>query len=154
MATAAGSEYVELIGGTSTLLIGSKAIRLVGYDGLAMAGPSRGTDLTYAQTDGADAYPRYRGSLAVTLSLYIVGHFDQDNVAQSYSSWVTNAWTLVDAVSGWPDTNNRECTLSWTRPDTTLTAAARFERFGVWTRPVPHIHEVEMLLTVPSGLLS
>lgn len=152
MPTAAYPEYVELVGASSTLLIGSRGISMVDDDGLGQIGGSRGSDLTYAQVDGAVALPRYRGVLTVTMTLHIDGQWDEDGDVAADP--IANGWVMRDAVLDWPDDNDRECTLEWTRPSGTVSGVARFEAFGRWVRPAAHVHEVDILLTVPAGRLT
>lgn len=150
MATPLGARYVTFTGDTSTLLVGSAGIRFTGQNGLASVGASRGNDLTYAQQDGADAYPRFRGPTNFAVSLTIRGQWDQDGALVADRNG--NAETLRALVAGFPDANDREFDVAWTTFGAEWEAEGRFNRFGDWSNPVPHIWQVDMLVDVPTGL--
>lgn len=149
MATALGDEWVVLDGATSDLMVGSHAILLTEAEGLGVNGESRGSDLSYAQQDGLDAYPRFGGSTAVSLSLFVDGRVDEDGLVVADPA--ANALTLYDQVNDWVADNDRACTVEWHRPDKTLSAVARVVRPLVWSRIPPAAWTTDMLLTVPSG---
>lgn len=153
MPTPAWRKWVELVGATSTLTLGTLAVRITDGAGLLDVGRSRGDDIVYAREDGGDPGPRYLAPLKVGVGIQIVGKWDQDGAA--VADPVVNAETLQALVAGWPDLNDRSGTVTLHRTGMAdLSATFRFDGFTGWTNPEPHIYETELLLTVPDGRLT
>lgn len=152
MATPAGSEYVELVGASSTLLLGSAGIVLSDASGLLTVGSSRGQDLVAGQAAGRLQRDRVRDSFTEPLGFRIIGQYDQDG--NGVADPVANALSLWQTVRDFPDSEGRAFTVRYTQFSSVFEAPAVFEEFGPWSRPDEAVFYGSLIVTVPSGVLS
>ena len=151
MPTPWDDEYVELVGASTTLLLGSGGIRLSEAADVMAVGPSRGQDRIAGGQDGRLLRTRVRDALPITLGLTIIGAYDEDGA--TVADPVANGIALLRKVMAWPDTEDRQFTLRLTQFTAVYEATAVFEEFGKITRPDDSLWRTSMLVTVPSGVL-
>lgn len=152
MATPAQDEYAELVGASSTILLGSAAIIAPELTDLRTIGGSRGADTALGGIPGRLARTRVRDSFKAVVPFKILGRYDQDGAL--VADPVANGLVLQALLRDFPDSEDRAFTVRYTWPAGTEDAGCTFEEFGPWGRPSPDIWVGSYILTVQAGVLS
>lgn len=156
MATPWFPEYIELVGATATLLLGSRAIWCGDDTDLLLSGPSRGSNSTIGATIGTLGRDRIRGELGATLQqVTIDGAYDQDN-AYVASGQRANCLSLMRVVIDFfeEDCVGRGFTLRRVEPTQTWEATAQLEQVGAWAPLSDVVTETELSVTLSTGLMT
>lgn len=134
MATPYAAEYLEFIGETDTLLIGSRAIWAVDLADFRSIGDSNGDNVAPAGAQGEVDRPATRQGLTAEVGTLVVdGHYDQDNVLLTCEDdWRANAIALSDYVTTFFDVHciGRLATARLTINGDTREATAKLTRIA------------------------
>lgn len=149
-------EYIEVVGDSDTLLIGSRAIWCNDPSDLLRTGPSVGSNLPVARQDGTSPRDRRRGELAVELrQLRIDGAFNENNQPVAASQRRSNLLNLIRKVATFADLHceGRQCLLVWHTGGDVYEGDAQFEAVGTIDPVGPDFVETDLLFTVHAGWL-
>ena len=144
---------LKLNNGSADLLLNGPAIKCVDWSDLYKSGPSRGSNLTVAQTDGTVLRARNRGELPVELTVRINGGWDLAG-ARVASGIELQARKLMRHLAEFVEQGDDRTLTITLDDDGVFEADGSFEEFGQLRVESANIWRVAMLLTVADGILT